>query len=135
MDLWTTILGLISQVVTPLWATLLQYIPLLLLGLTVLIVLATVRAWVHNGARNASRVPRPLPAGPVPAGIHMPSGSLWPFVAPIGLVLIFFSLAVGGGPGVFLNIPIAVVGVVIGGGRCDGLVPGCPARVRPAGCP
>ncbi|MCY7419264.1 MAG: cupredoxin domain-containing protein, partial [Chloroflexi bacterium] len=45
---------------------------------------------------------------------HMPSGSLWPFVAPIGLVLIFFALAVGGGEGVFLNIPIALAGLVIG---------------------
>ena len=114
MDLWNQVLDLTSQIVTPLWTTLLQYIPLLLLGLTVLMVLVIVRAWVHNGARNASRVPRPLPAGPVPVGVHMPSGSLWPFVAPIGLVLIFFSLAIGGGNGVFLNIPIAVVGLVIG---------------------
>ncbi len=69
--------------------------------------------WHRNAAHNASRVPRPLPAGPVPSGVHMPSGSLWPFVAPIGLVLIFFSLAVGGGSGVFLNIPIAVTGLLI----------------------
>ena len=113
MDLWNQVLDLTSQIVTPLWGTLLQYIPLLLLGLTVVVVFGVVRAWVHNGARNASRVPRPLPAGPVPEGIHMPSGSLWPFVAPIGLLLVFFSLAVGGGNGVFLNIPIAVVGMVI----------------------
>lgn len=115
MDLWNLTLDLISQIVTPLWTTLLQYIPLLLLGITVLVLLALVRAWSHNSTRNASRVPRLLPAGPVPDGVHMPSGSLWPFVAPIGLLLIFFSLAVGGGgDGVFLNIPIAFVGVIIG---------------------
>ncbi len=114
MDPWNQALDLLSQVVTPLWATLLQYIPLLLLGLTVLVMLSIVRSWARNASRNASRVPRPLPAGPVPDGIHMPSGSLWPFVAPIGLVLIFFALAVGGGEGVFLNIPIALVGIVIG---------------------
>jgi plastocyanin len=112
-DPWTAILDLLSQVVTPLWATLLQYIPLLLLGLTVLIFLVLIRAWAHNGPRNASRVPRPLPAGPVPAGVHLPSGSAWPFVAPIGLVLIFFALAIGGGEGAFINIPIAILGVVI----------------------
>ena len=94
--------------------TLIQYIPLLLLGLLILVGYGLVRMWLHNGARNASRVPRPLPAGPVPDGVHMPSGSLWPFVAPIGLLLIFFALAIGGGEGVFLNIPVAFVGIVIG---------------------
>src|SRR6187402_250627 len=113
MDLWTETLALLSQVITPLWATLLQYIPLLLLGLIILTVFGLVRVWLHNGARNASRVPRPVPAGPVPDGVHLPSGSLWPFVAPIGLVLIFFSLAIGGGEGTFLNIPVALVGIVI----------------------
>ncbi len=114
MDLWSSTLDLVSQIVTPLWATLLQYIPLLFVGLLLLTLLGLARAWHRNAAHNASRVPRPLPAGPVPSGVHMPSGSLWPFVAPIGLVLIFFSLAVGGGEGVFLNIPIAVTGVLIG---------------------
>ena len=52
MDPWTQILDLLSQVVTPLWATLLQYIPLLLLGLIILTAYALVRMWLHNGARN-----------------------------------------------------------------------------------
>jgi plastocyanin len=120
MDPWTQTLDLLSQIVTPLWATLLQYIPLLLLGLIILTVFGLVRMWLHNAARNASRVPRPLPAGPVPDGVHMPSGSLWPFVAPIGLLLIFFSLAIGGGEGSFLNIPIAFLGIVIGVGGAIG---------------
>ena len=51
MDLWNQVLGLMSQFVTPLWGTLLQYIPLLLLGLIVLTILGLVRIWVHNGAR------------------------------------------------------------------------------------
>lgn len=114
MDLWDQTLDFISRFVTPLWSTLLQYIPLLLLLLTVVVVLMTARAWARNRALNASRVPGPMPAGPVPEGLHMPSNSLWPFVAPIGLLLIFFSLAVGGGEGTFLNIPIALAGVVIG---------------------
>ena len=42
-----------------------------------------------------------------------PVAPLWPFVAPIGLLLMFFSLAVGGGEGLFLNIPIAVTGLLI----------------------
>ena len=33
MDLWTEFLGLVSQVVTPIWNELIQYIPLLLLFL------------------------------------------------------------------------------------------------------
>ncbi|MCY7419898.1 MAG: hypothetical protein LH650_15680, partial [Chloroflexi bacterium] len=58
MDPWNQVLDLLSQVVTPLWATLLQYIPLLLLGLTVLVMLSIVRAWASNASGNASRVPR-----------------------------------------------------------------------------
>jgi hypothetical protein len=34
-------------------------------------------------------------------------------VAPIGLVLVFFSLAIGVSDGTFLNIPVALVGIVI----------------------
>ena len=56
--LWDGILGLMSQIVTPLWGTLLQYIPLLFFGLIALVVALVVRAWRRNGARNASRVAR-----------------------------------------------------------------------------
>ena len=48
MDLWTETLALLSQVITPLWATLLQYIPLLLLGLIILTVFGLVRVWLHK---------------------------------------------------------------------------------------
>ncbi len=113
MDLWNLTLDLTSQIVTPLWATLLQYIPLLLIGLLLLVLFGLAWIWHRNSVGNASRVPRPLPAGPMPAGVHLPSGSVWPFVAPIGLLLMFFSLAVGGGEGLFLNIPIAVTGLLI----------------------
>ncbi len=70
--------------------------------------------WHRNAARQRVACP-PAAAGRTGAqrASTCPAAPLWPFVAPIGLLLIFFSLAVGGGEGVFLNIPIAVTGLLI----------------------
>lgn len=119
MDPWTQFLSIVSQVVTPAWNDLLQYIPLLLLGLLPLTVLMQARAWRHNAARNRSRVPQPFPAGPVPSGVHLPPPSIWPFVAPIGLFFIFLSLVFGGGS-LFLNPVLFVIGLAIAAGGALG---------------
>ena len=51
--------------------------------------------WHRHWAENRSRVPRPIPAGRKPEGMHLPGPSLWPFVAPVGLLFIVFSVALG----------------------------------------
>ena len=78
MDLWTELLALVSQVVTPIWNELIQYIPLLFFGIFPVFILMLIWMWRHNRAANRSRVPARLPDGPVPAGLHLPSPSIWP---------------------------------------------------------
>ncbi len=121
MDPWDQVLDLLSRFVTPAWDTLLQYIPLLLLfGLLPLAVLGIAWMWRRNAAINRSRVPAPLPAGPVPDGVHLPAPSIWPFIAPIGLLLVFVALAIGGGDGLFINLPLALLGGAIAVGAAFG---------------
>jgi hypothetical protein len=57
-------------------------------------------------------VPRPLPAGRKPEDLHMPGPSLWPFVAPIGLMLIAFAV-VFGVLGSLVNLVLLGLGVTI----------------------
>src|SRR4051794_17004252 len=94
MDLWTQLLDLLSQVVTPIWSSLLQYLPLLMFGLIALVLLAVARSWTHNLALNRSRVPLPVTSGPLPEGVHLPGPSIWPFFLPIAGLFILFSLAI-----------------------------------------
>lgn len=107
-EIWDAILGIVSQIVTPLWSTLLQYIPLLFFGLIALVVAVTVRAWRRNAARNRSRVPRRLTSGATPAGMHLPDPSPWPLVGSAGGALIFLSLVFG------LNLILLALGLGIG---------------------
>jgi plastocyanin len=93
MDLWTQFLNILSQVITPTWNDLLQYMPLLFIGLIVLSIAAVARSWRRNAAINRPRVPAPAMAGAPPPGVHLPGPSPWPFVLPIGALLIFVSLA------------------------------------------
>lgn len=112
MDLWTEFLGFLSQIVTPIWETLIQYIPLLLLGLIPLVLLLLVGQWRRHGPANASRVPPRLPDGRAPEGLHLPSPSKWPFIAPIGLFFIFLGLVLGGEAGP--DLLLLSVGLIIG---------------------
>jgi hypothetical protein len=111
---WDQALDLVSRFVTPAWETLLQYIPLLLIGLLALSLLGIVWVWRRNAVVNRSRVPAPMPAGPVPEGVHLPPGSIWPFIAPIGLFLVVLALALGGGEdGLPINLALASVGLLV----------------------
>jgi plastocyanin len=112
MDLWTQFLELLSQVITPLWGDLLQYTPLLLLGLIGLVVAILAWSWQRNAAVNRSRVPRPVLAGGAPGGVHLPSPSIWPFVVPIGLFLVFLSL-IFAGEGQAIQPLLAGIGLLI----------------------
>lgn len=118
MDLWTSFLNLLSQVITPTWNDLLQYMPLLILGLVALSVLYLGRVWAANAALNRPRVSQRVTAGPTPAGVHLPGPSPWPFVLPIGgmFVLLGLVLAPAGLPFnpilIGIGALIALVGIL-----------------------
>ena len=94
-EAWTFILEIIAQVVIPTWNDLIQYIPLLLLLLVIVSIALLIWYWQRNAAANRSRVPRHMPSGRKPADMHLPGPSMWPFVAPAGLLLIVFAVAFG----------------------------------------
>ena len=94
-ELWTFLLELVAAIIIPIWANLIQYIPLLLLGLVVVTVVGLAWWWQRHAAVNRPRVPARVPSGHKPADLHMPGPSVWPFVGPIGLLLMGFSFAIG----------------------------------------
>lgn len=113
MDIWTQILNLTSQLVTPVWNDLLIYLPLVFIVLVLMTFVLLVWMWSRNASLNRGRVPRPVAAA-APEGVHMPGPSPWPLIVPIGLMLVFFSLAVGFGGGVIVPaLIVAGVGVAI----------------------
>ena len=61
-----------------------------------------------------------MPAGPVPEGVHLPPGSIWPFIAPIGLFLVVLALALGGGGSGTAAGPEQVNGIAFSGQVLDG---------------
>jgi hypothetical protein len=94
-ELWTALLAFVARIIIPVWNDLIQYLPLLI-GLLVLVSAAgLVWYWQRNAAINRSRVPKPIPEGRKPEDMHLPGPSLWPFVAPIGLLLILFAVVFG----------------------------------------
>ena len=94
-ELWTFLLELIGQILVPVWKDLIQYIPVLILLLVVVAIAWLAWTWQRNAAANRPRIPRRSPSGRRPAGMHLPVPSPWPFVAPIGLVLIVFAVVFG----------------------------------------
>jgi hypothetical protein len=113
-EIWTFILELIAQIIIPAWNDLLQYLPLLIALLLLLSIAGLAWAWQRNAAANRPRVPRPVPAGRQPADMHLPGPSLWPFVAPVGLLLIVFAVVFG----IFdslANLALLGLGVTVAG--------------------
>ena len=94
-ELWTGILETTAQIIIPVWNDLIQYIPLLIAFAAIGIAGLITWMWWVNDAGNRSRVPKPIPAGRKPEEMHLPGPSLWPFVAPVGLLFIVFSVALG----------------------------------------
>jgi hypothetical protein len=117
-ELWTGILNALAQVMIPIWNDLIQYLPLLLVFAFFGIIGAVIWMWHVNVAGNRSRVPKPIPAGRKPDDTHLPGPSAWPFVGPVGLLLILFSVALGpleSGLNLALlglGVAIAVIGIV-----------------------
>lgn len=119
MDLdgiWTGFLDLLGEVLVPTWNDLIQYIPLLIGLLLVLSIAGLAWYWRRNATVNRPRVPRPIPSGRKPDDLHLPGPSLWPFVAPLGLLLLGFSVAVGPFSSIFTMALLALgVGVILVG--------------------
>jgi plastocyanin len=92
MDLWTSFLNFVSQIVTPTWNDLLQYMPLLILGLVGLSVMYLARVWTANMALNRPRIPQRVTEGPIPPGVHLPGPSVWPFVLPFAGMFVLLGL-------------------------------------------
>ena len=111
-ELWTAILEIIAQVLIPVWNDLIQYLPLLLVFAILGIVGVIIWMWWVNSKGNASRVPKPLPAGRKPEDMHLPGPSLWPFVAPVGLLFILFAVALGPLESL-LNLALLLFGVTV----------------------
>jgi plastocyanin len=91
--LWTSILNIIAQFVTPDWGALIALIPV---GLTVFIALVLARTFrsllrAPRVKRGARRIPPKTPTG-----IHMPGPSFAPVFAALGVGLLFLGLVFGG---------------------------------------
>ncbi|MEA2622619.1 MAG: hypothetical protein QOH61_1529 [Chloroflexota bacterium] len=112
MDLWTQFLDLVSQIITPTWNNLLQYMPLLLVGLLALVLLMLARAWSANAALNRPRIPQAVTSGPIPAGVHLPGPSLWPFVLPVGALFVLLGVVLPP-PGLPVNPVLLGIGALI----------------------
>jgi plastocyanin len=92
-QLWTGILGLISQLVIPDWGSLIGLLPV---GILVIVALGLIRTFhglmTAPPARRGTR--RVAPA--TPSAIHMPGPSFAPILAAIGTFLLFVGLVFGG---------------------------------------
>jgi hypothetical protein len=111
-DLWTAILDITAQVIIPVWNDLIQYLPLLLVFGILGVIGLLAWLWHANSAGNASRVPKPIPAGRKPEDMHLPGPSLWPFVGPVGLFFIVFAMALGAFESLF-TLGLLLLGVII----------------------
>lgn len=100
-QIWTSILGFITQFVSPDWGKVVGLIPLGLFGLVGLYLLWLMRKLATIGP--SERGGRPVAPAP-PAGVHMPGGSLAPFFGALGLALVVFGLVFRGA--------ITVIGLV-----------------------
>jgi plastocyanin len=108
---------LLEQLILPNWSDLILLLPWVLVGLVGLWLLWTALQWRRAGSRNRSRVPRPVPGSP-PPGVHLPGPSRWPFVVPIGAVLVLFAFALPardarGNPTEPASIPLLVIGLLV----------------------
>jgi hypothetical protein len=117
-ELWTFVLETSARIIIPVWKDLIQYLPLLIFLLVIVSIAGLAWYWQRNAAANRSRVPKPIPAGRKPDDMHLPGPSLWPFVAPVGLLLIVFAVVFGPLDSMAnlallgLGLTIAVIGIV-----------------------
>jgi plastocyanin len=94
-DLWDGVLDIVSRILLPAWNDLIQYLPLLLLGLVALVLLLLARSWRRASGPNQPRMAPRLPPGQMPREVHLPGPSPWPFVGSAGLGLLVFAFVIG----------------------------------------
>src|SRR4029078_11517857 len=102
--LWTSILELMAQVVTPDWGVLVSLIPvgILILVLVILLRLFLMLAKAPPARRGKGRVTRRTPAGH-----HMPRPRFAPIFAGVGLFLVMLGLVFGG-----LTLVLGIIALV-----------------------
>ena len=108
---------LLGQLLIPNWSNLILLLPWVLVVLVALWLVYLAWQWQRAGARNRPRVARRL-AGAPPPGVHLPGPSRWPFVVPIGVALLLFSLALPpldatGSPTGAVNVWLFVIGLIV----------------------
>jgi plastocyanin len=91
--LWTSILELTAQFVTPDWGKLIAAIPVIVAIVVLIILVLVIRRL--RGAPPARRGRQPLPPKG-PAGLHMPGPSFSPAFAAMGTFLLLLGLVFGG---------------------------------------
>ncbi|MEO8437469.1 MAG: cupredoxin domain-containing protein [Chloroflexota bacterium] len=91
--LWTSILDLLAQLVTPDWGKLILFLPVGIFFLALVVLLRLFLALMRAPAprRGKTRIPPRTPAG-----IHMPGPSFAPVFAGVGLFLLLLGLVFGG---------------------------------------
>jgi plastocyanin len=103
--LWTSILELMAQVVTPDWGVLISLIPVavLIFVIVVLLRLFLMLATAPPAHRGRGTVTRAAPAG-----THMPGPSFAPVFAGVGLFLVMLGLVFGS-----VTLLLGVIGLVL----------------------
>ncbi|MEA2630236.1 MAG: hypothetical protein QOE66_455 [Chloroflexota bacterium] len=91
--LWTSILDLIAQFVTPDWGRIIGLLPVVMFLLIVVVLLRLFMRLMRapKARRDVVRAQRKTPAG-----IHMPGPSFAPFFAAVGVFLLLLGLVFGG---------------------------------------
>jgi hypothetical protein len=93
--LWTGLLDFVARIILPVWKDIIEYLPLVITLLVIVSIGGLAWWWQRHSAANQSRVPKPIPAGRKPEDLHLPGPSLWPFVAPAGLLVMAFAVVFG----------------------------------------
>ncbi len=91
--LWTSILDLITQLVTPDWGRLVFLLPV---GIFLLVVVVLLRLFLMLARAPAPRRGKARIPLRTPAGIHMPGPSFAPVFAGVGMFLLLLGLVFGG---------------------------------------
>lgn len=103
--IWTSILELTSQFVSPDWSKLIGLMPVAIVLVVVVILISTFRAL--RRAKPARRGMQRIPPK-TPAGIHMPGPSFAPAFAAVGLFLVLLGLVFGG-----ISLALGAIGLVL----------------------
>ena len=103
--LWTSILELMAQVVTPDWGVLVGLIPV---AIAILVVVVILRLFLMIAKAPPARRGKTRVKSKTPAGIHMPGPSFAPVFAGVGLFLVMLGLVFGG-----LVLALGVIALVL----------------------